>query len=116
MQQHPRMRALHSATAATPVIESTHPIKTPSDARRLLVVTWYFPPDGAVGGLRWAGITKYLARLGWKVAVVTAAPPVRDHAVGSVHVESCPHLWTSYELLGQLARRLSRLRSSGSKA
>src|SRR5256885_1103621 len=47
----------------------------PSDARRLLVISYYFPPDGSVGGLRWAGITKYLAREGWQVAVLTAARP-----------------------------------------
>ncbi len=42
--------------------------------RRLLVISYFFPPDGAVGGLRWAGLTKYLARIGWDVCVVTAAP------------------------------------------
>ena len=41
--------------------------------RRLLVVTYHFPPDEAVGGLRWAGLSKYLARRGWEVHVVTAA-------------------------------------------
>jgi glycosyltransferase involved in cell wall biosynthesis len=77
-----------------------------SDARRLLVITYYFDPNGAVGGLRWLGITKYLARLGWKVAVVTAAPPIgRDPPVG-VQVERCPRLWTlsdGWRLLRRLA-------------
>lgn len=41
--------------------------------RRLLVISFHFPPDGAVGGLRWSGLTKYLARRGWEVHVVTAA-------------------------------------------
>ena len=41
--------------------------------RRLLVITYHFPPDGSIGGQRWAGLTKYLARLGWDVHVVTAA-------------------------------------------
>jgi glycosyltransferase involved in cell wall biosynthesis len=55
--------------------------------RRLLVITYHFPPDGAIGGQRWAGLSKYLARLGWEVHVVTASalgrerdnPGVRRH-------------------------------------
>jgi glycosyltransferase involved in cell wall biosynthesis len=66
----------------------------PSDAPRLLIITYHFPPDGAVGGLRWAGIAKYLARLGWNVSVVTAAAPVRSDPVVGAHVEWCPRLRT----------------------
>jgi len=44
-----------------------------SETRRLLVITFHFPPDGAIGGLRWAGLSKYLARLGWEVHVITAS-------------------------------------------
>ncbi len=101
-------------TVATPVPQSSPPTPVSHDARRLLVITWYFPPDGAVGALRWAGIAKYLARLGWKVSVVTAASPARDDAADGVHVESCPHLWTSYRLLGLLKRRLRKSLVSGS--
>ncbi len=63
-------------------------------ARRLLVITYDFGPEGSVGGLRWAGITKYLARLGWKVAVVTAAPTNGTEAATSAQVEWCPRFWT----------------------
>ena len=114
LQRRLRRTAPHSWTVATPVPQSTCPTPVSRDAGRLLVVTWYFPPDGAVGGLRWAGIAKYLARLGWKVSVVTAASPPRDDAAGAVHVESCPHLWTSYRLLGLLKRRLRKALPSGS--
>jgi len=107
------MRALLSATAATPVTESTHSITTPSDARRLLVITYAFPPDGTVGGLRWAGITKYLTRLGWTVSVLTAAPAVRNDTAVSAHVESCPRLWTFIDFC-RLLRRLAFGRSLGS--
>lgn len=41
--------------------------------RRLLVISYHFPPDGSIGGQRWAGLSKYLARLGWEVHVVTAS-------------------------------------------
>jgi len=73
--------------------------------RRLLVITYYFDPDGPVGGLRWWGITKYLARLGWKISVVTAAPPGGHTAAIGAQVEWCPRLWT----LGDGYRRLRRL-------
>ncbi len=83
------------------------------NARRLLVVTYHFTRDDAVGGLRWAGITKYLARLGWKVSVVTAASSQEHPTGGSTHVESCRHLWTSYQLLCHLKRRLVKSLPNG---
>ncbi len=76
-----------------------------SDARRLLVVSYYFGPDGSVGGLRWAGITKYLARLGWEVRVVTAAPLGANGEPGGASVEWCPRFPT----LLDGSRRLRRL-------
>jgi glycosyltransferase involved in cell wall biosynthesis len=77
-----------------------------SDARRLLVITYHFGRDGPVGGLRWLGITKYLARLGWKTAVVTAAPSIEHDASIDAHVESCPRLGTFLDG-GRLLRRLA---------
>jgi len=41
--------------------------------RRLLVVSFHAPPDGAVGGLRWWGLSRELARRGWLVQLLTAA-------------------------------------------
>lgn len=50
--------------------------------RRLVVVSYHYPPDGAVGGLRWAGLTKYLGRRGWESWVVTAASPLSRPEAG----------------------------------
>src|SRR6266480_5594874 len=69
-------------------------------AHRLLVITYHFGSNGAVGGLRWTGITKYLVRLGWEVRVITAASP--EHA----SVESCPRFWTILDAC-RLLRRLA---------
>lgn len=44
-------------------------------ARRLLVVTYYYPPQPGSGSNRWAALAKYLRRLGHDVTVLTAAPP-----------------------------------------
>ena len=56
-----------------------------SDVGRLLVITYHFPPDGAIGGQRWAGLSKYLARLGWEVHVITASAAGAERADPNVH-------------------------------
>lgn len=56
-----------------------------SDVRRLLVITYHFPPDGAIGGQRWAGLSKYLARLGWEVHVITASAADAEQTDPNVH-------------------------------
>ncbi len=62
-----------------------HP--TLGEQPRLLVISYHFPPDVAIGGMRWAGLTKYLAQLGWKVWVLTAAPGAESQ--DGVTVEVC---------------------------
>jgi glycosyltransferase involved in cell wall biosynthesis len=42
---------------------------------RLLVLTYYYPPQPGSGANRWAAMVKYLRRLGHDVTVLTAAPP-----------------------------------------
>lgn len=41
-------------------------------ANRLLVINYHYPPDPSVGGLRWAGLSKHLVRIGWEVHVLSA--------------------------------------------
>jgi glycosyltransferase involved in cell wall biosynthesis len=77
-----------------------------SDARRLLVITYHFGPDGAVGGLRWWGLTKYLARLGWNVSVITAAGSRGTDKAIHAQVERCPRFWTCLDGI-RLMRRLA---------
>jgi glycosyltransferase involved in cell wall biosynthesis len=57
--------------------------------RRLLVISYHFPPDGTIGGQRWAGLSKYLARLGWDVHVVTASAPNEHRMPEGVHRHYC---------------------------
>jgi glycosyltransferase involved in cell wall biosynthesis len=89
---------------------STRATEALHDARRLLVITYRFDPDGSIGGLRWLGITKYLARLGWEISVVTAEAPVGNHTAVSAQVEWCPRLWTLIDGCRSL-RRLALGRS-----
>ena len=79
-----------------------------NDARRLLVITYHFGPDGPVGGLRWFGITKYLARLGWKVSVITAAPSIGTDAAIDAQVAQLQQQYQAAAKAAQL--RLTPLR------
>lgn len=73
--------------------------------RRLLVISYHFGSGGAIGGLRWLGFTKYLRRLGWTAAVLTAAEHEGDARDTGATVERCPRFWTSLDVL-RSARRL----------
>src|SRR5512140_2788083 len=43
----------------------------PADAPRILLVSYNFPPDPAVGGLRWQQMGRFFAANGWGVDVVS---------------------------------------------
>ena len=74
--------------------------------RRLVVISYHFPPDGSVGGLRWSGLTKYLSAAGWKSWVVTAAPSDASHLANGVVVVSCPRQPTLNDAYRWFRRRL----------
>lgn len=76
------LREASESSGPGPARTSTAVTISPS---RLLVITYHFPPDGAVGGLRWSGLSKYLARLGWEVHVITAADTRAEAAVPGVY-------------------------------
>jgi glycosyltransferase involved in cell wall biosynthesis len=52
--------------------------------RRLLVISYYFPPTPSVGSVRVGGLAKYLPEHGWKVTVVTPQRFGRDDRTGRV--------------------------------
>lgn len=76
-----------------------------SGVGRLLVISYHFPPDGAIGGQRWAGLSKYLARLGWEVHVVTASPQGQQDPPPGVHVHVCPRRRTLNDIYREAAHR-----------
>jgi len=80
-----------------------------SEVRRLLVITYHFPPDGAIGGQRWAALSKYLARLGWEVHVVTASPADRKERTNpGVHRHFRPRRQTLGDLYQVVVHRISK--------
>lgn len=42
-------------------------------ARRILIVSYYFPPSTAIGGARWAAMARHLRAMGHEVTVITSA-------------------------------------------
>jgi hypothetical protein len=56
---------------------------------RLLVISYHYPSNGEVGGLRWTGLAKYLVSHGWETWYLTAAPLSAMHTIPGVTVESC---------------------------
>lgn len=43
--------------------------------RRLLVVSYHFPPSRAAGALRWQKLSRFAGEHGWGLDVIAAAPP-----------------------------------------
>lgn len=43
--------------------------------KRLLIITYYWPPSGGSGVQRWLKFSKYLERLGWEITVLTPENP-----------------------------------------
>lgn len=79
--------------------------KTSSDKqqmRRVLIINYHFPPDGSVGGLRWAGFSKYLSRQGVEVHVVTSAINSESHHPG-VQVHPVPRMSTLNDLYNRVS-------------
>jgi glycosyltransferase involved in cell wall biosynthesis len=59
-----------------------------------LVISYHFPPDSAVGGLRWFGFSKNLVKLGWEVDIVTASPRAAETVIPGVTVHVRPRART----------------------
>src|SRR4029450_11893458 len=89
--------------AATALVEPTH--SPPPPERRLVVISYHHPPDGAIGGMRWAGLTKYLRPLGWKSWIVTAAPPMPTSGHADAVVISCPRRTTLNDIYRRFRQR-----------
>jgi glycosyltransferase involved in cell wall biosynthesis len=49
-----------------------HPPAPAMPLRRLLVLSYYFPPDPSIGGARWSAMSEWLRRAGHEVTVITS--------------------------------------------
>jgi hypothetical protein len=54
--------------------------------KRVLIVTYYWPPSGGAGVQRWLKFSKYLPQFGWDPVILTVDPgfasyPAIDHSL-----------------------------------
>ena len=63
-------------------------------SRRILVVTYHYPPLPSVGTNRWLAMSKYLRRAGFEVEILTTA------AFGSSADDEERHVHRAYDLVG----------------
>ena len=58
-------------------------LASPGRMRKILIVSYHFPPDAAVGGMRPAKFAKYLPQFGWEPIILTVKEryyPVTDQS------------------------------------
>jgi glycosyltransferase involved in cell wall biosynthesis len=48
-----------------------------SDKKKVLIITYYWPPSGGSGVQRWVKFTKYLRKYGWEPIIYTPSNPER---------------------------------------
>jgi len=77
--------------------------------KRVLIITYYWPPSGGAGVQRWLKMTKYLPQFGWKPVVFTAKDaeyPIHDSSLEkdvSKEAEVIRYpIWEPYDLYKKL--------------
>jgi len=83
--------------------------------KKILIVTYYWPPSGGSGVQRWLKFVKYLTRMGWEPYVYTPENPsftIRDSSLSkdipdSVEVIKLP-IWEPYHIFFRLQRLMGK--------
>ena len=77
--------------------------------KRVLIITYYWPPSGGGGVMRWLKKSKYLPEAGWKPVVYTPenpdAPVVDESLLSEVHPEKetiKTPIWEPYGIFRKL--------------
>ena len=72
--------------------------------KKVLIITYYWPPSGGAGVQRWLKFAKYLPEFGWQPVILTVDPeyasyPQRDESLmGEVNPECLVYTTKSFEL------------------
>ncbi len=79
--------------------------------KRVLIITYYWPPSGGSGVQRWLKFAKYLPESGWEPVVFTPENPDFDLQDESLEKEIPPHLevikfpiWEPYRLFSKVKK------------
>ena len=83
--------------------------------KKILIVTYYWPPSGGSGVQRWLKFVKYLTRMGWEPYVFTPENPsftIRDSSLSKdipdlVEVIKFP-IWEPYHIFFRLQRLMGK--------
>src|SRR5690554_49991 len=82
--------------------------------KKVLVITYYWPPSGGAGVQRWLKLTKYLARLGHEVHVLSVDPEKAsymhiDRSLSEdIHPNVKVHLSDSFEPINMYSRMVGK--------
>src|SRR5574344_2152244 len=78
--------------------------------KRLLIITYYWPPTGGSGVQRWVKFCKYLPQYGWQPVIYTPQNPERSATADSLlsDIPACAevvktHISEPYEIYRRLA-------------
>lgn len=81
-------------------------------SKRVLIITYYWPPSGGSGVQRWLKFAKYLPEAGWEPVIFTPENPDFDLKDESLEAEISPQLevmkfpiWEPYQLLDKFRRK-----------
>jgi len=72
--------------------------------KKVLIITYYWPPSGGAGVQRWLKFAKYLPEFGWQPVILTVHPqyasyPQRDESlVAEIHPDCLVYTTKSFEL------------------
>ena len=88
--------------------------------KKVLIITYYWPPAGGSGVQRWLKFAKYLPKFGWNPIVYTPENPyfdVTDNALlndipNGVEVWKTP-IWEPYALKDKILGKGSKSQSAG---
>src|SRR5690349_6471236 len=83
-------------------------------SKKVLIITYYWPPLGGSGVQRWLKFARYLPEFGWTPVVFTPenpSLPIRDESLvkqqpASLEVVRTP-IWEPYDLFTKLSKVMS---------
>jgi glycosyltransferase involved in cell wall biosynthesis len=84
--------------------------KTTKVLKKVLIITYYWPPSGGVGVQRWLKFAKYLPEWGWEPIILTPANPAFDLKDYSLEKKVRPEtevlkipIWEPYSLVEKIS-------------
>ena len=88
--------------------------------KKVLIISYYWPPNSGSGVQRWLKFSKYLPSFGWEPIIITPLNPYSELSDSSlkdsipVNLEVCRYpIWEPYSLKDRLFGKKSKSQNSG---